>query len=78
MESTSSRMSRNGNAGPVRPAAARASTSIIAKIDAVTIDDVAALADELYAPENISAACIGADEACFRKAVAPVSEALAA
>ena len=37
-----------------------------------------ALAAELYAPERISAACIGADEDCFRKAVAPVSAALAA
>ena len=75
MESTSSRMSRNGNAA-LFDLPLLSIDEIIAKIDAVTIDEVAALADELYAPENISAACIGADEACFRKAVAPVSDAL--
>ena len=74
LESTSARMSRNANA-VLFDLPLLGIDDIIAKIDAVTIDDVAALADELYAPENISAACIGADEGCFRKAVAPVSHA---
>jgi hypothetical protein len=39
---------------------------------------VAALAAELYAPERLSAAGIGASEDVFRAALAPVSEALAA
>lgn len=77
MESTSSRMSRNGSA-TLFDLPLLGIDDIIAKIDAVTIGDVAALAEELYAPENISAACIGAEEDCFRKAVAPVSEALVA
>jgi hypothetical protein len=36
------------------------------------------LAAELYAPERLSAACIGADEETFTSAVGPISEALAA
>jgi predicted Zn-dependent peptidase len=75
LESTSARMSRNAGAVlfglPLYDL-----DEIIEKIDAVTIDDVAELAAELYAPERISAACIGADEGCFRTAVAPVSAAL--
>ena len=49
-----------------------------ARIDAVSLDDVAELADELLAPERLSAAGIGADESAFREALEPVSEALAA
>ncbi len=44
---------------------------IEAHIDAVTLEDVAALATELYAPERLSAAGIGADEDAFRDAIAP-------
>lgn len=77
LESTSARMSRNAGA-ILFDVPLLGLDELIAKIDAVTIDDVAALAAELYAPERISAACIGADEDCFRKAVAPVSPALAA
>ena len=36
------------------------------------------LAGELYAADNLSAACVGADENRFRAALAPVSEALVA
>jgi predicted Zn-dependent peptidase len=77
LESTSARMSRNANA-ILFDLPLLSIDELIAKIDAVTIDDVAALAAELYAPERISAACIGADEDCFRRAVAPVSAALTA
>lgn len=49
---------------------------MLARVDAVSEDDVAALAGELYAPRRFSAACIGADEACFRSAAGAVSEAL--
>ncbi len=76
LESTSARMSRNASA-TLFDLPILSIDEIIAKIDAVTVEDVAALAEELYAPENISAACIGADEDRFRKAVAPVSDALA-
>ena len=38
---------------------------IAARIDAVTVDDIATLAGELFAPARLSAACIGTDEAVF-------------
>ena len=44
---------------------------------AVSADDVAELATELYDPERLSAACIGPNEERFREAAAAVSEALA-
>lgn len=49
---------------------------MLARVDAVSEDDVAELAAELYAPERFSAACIGPDEDCFRSASGAVSEAL--
>ncbi|MEA2351284.1 MAG: hypothetical protein QOG86_2225 [Thermoleophilaceae bacterium] len=51
---------------------------MLAAIDAVTLDDVAALAQELFAPERLSAAGVGADRDLFRRALEPVSPALAA
>ena len=49
---------------------------LLARVDAVTADDVAALATEYYDPERLSAACIGPEEERFRSAVGTVSEAL--
>jgi predicted Zn-dependent peptidase len=51
---------------------------LLARIDGVTADDVTALADEFYDPEDLSAACIGADEECFKAAVGAVNPSLAA
>ncbi len=51
---------------------------MLARIDAVTADDLHEIATELYRPERFSAACIGRDEARFRDALAPVSDALVA
>ena len=51
---------------------------MLAKVDAVTVDDLSALALELYGPERLSAACVGQAESRFRDALAPVSEALLA
>jgi len=51
---------------------------VLAKVDAVTVDDLAALGEELYDPKHLSAACIGRDEELFRTAVADVAEPLAA
>jgi predicted Zn-dependent peptidase len=51
---------------------------LLEKVDAVTLEDVAELADELYAPDSLSAAAIAPSEDRFRSALAPVSEALAA
>ena len=51
---------------------------MIAKVDAVAVDDLTELAAELYGPERLSAACVGRDEARFREALGPVSENLVA
>jgi predicted Zn-dependent peptidase len=48
------------------------------RVDAVTADEVAELARELYDPGKLAAACVGADEDCFRTAAGSVSEALVA
>ncbi|MGK2955678.1 MAG: M16 family metallopeptidase [Solirubrobacterales bacterium] len=50
---------------------------MLARVDAVTVEDLSALATEIYAREGLSTACVGRDESRFRAAVAPVSEALA-
>ncbi|HEY5708860.1 MAG TPA: pitrilysin family protein [Solirubrobacterales bacterium] len=76
-ESTAARMSRISRATlfglPIDSL-----DEMLAKIDAVTVEDLTALADELYRPERLSAACVGRDESRFREAVGPVSEALVA
>ncbi len=51
---------------------------MLARVDAVTGEDLAELANELYDPGRLSAACIGPSEERFRSALPPVSEALAA
>ncbi len=51
---------------------------MLAKVDAVTVEDLTALAGELYGAERLSAACVGRDESRFREALGPVSEALVA
>ena len=77
LESTSARMSRNARS-ILFGIPLLSIDELIERTDAVTLDDVAELANELYAPERISAACIGAEESHFRDAVAPVSAALVA
>ncbi|HEY7949696.1 MAG TPA: pitrilysin family protein [Solirubrobacterales bacterium] len=76
-ESTAARMSRISRATlfglPIDSL-----DEMLAKIDAVTVEDLTALADELYRPERLSAACVGREESRFREAVGPVSEALVA
>jgi len=51
---------------------------MLARVDAVTVEDLSSLAGELYASGSMSAAGIGPSEDCFRGALAPVGEALAA
>jgi hypothetical protein len=46
-------------------------------IDSVTIENVATLARELYSPERLSAACVGADEDSFRAGLEHVHPQLA-
>jgi len=47
-------------------------------VEAITLDDIQGVADELFALERFSAVAVGGREASFRKALAPISEALAA
>jgi predicted Zn-dependent peptidase len=76
-ESTAARMSRIARAAlfdlPIYTL-----DEILEKVDAVEVEDLTELATELLAPDTLSASCIGRDEDCFRAALAPVSEALAA
>ena len=51
---------------------------MLAKVDAVTVDELTPLAAELYDAERLSAAAVGRGEECFRSALAPVSESLVA
>jgi predicted Zn-dependent peptidase len=76
-ESTAARMSRNSRA-TLFDLPIDSLDEMLAKIDAVTVEDLAELATELYGPERISAACVGRDESRFREALGPVSETLVA
>jgi predicted Zn-dependent peptidase len=51
---------------------------MLERVDAVSSDEVAELASELYDPAGLAAACVGPDEDCFRTAAAHVSETLVA
>jgi predicted Zn-dependent peptidase len=76
-ESTAARMSRISRATlfglPIEGLDA-----MLAKVDAVEVEQLSELAAELYRPERLSTACIGREESCFRNALAPVSESLVA
>jgi predicted Zn-dependent peptidase len=51
---------------------------MLARVDAIEVDDLTELAAELYGADRLSAACVGADEDLFRQALKPVSESLVA
>jgi len=76
-ESTAARMTRISRATlfglPIESV-----DEMLAKVDAIEVDELTELATELYGAERLSAACVGADEERFRAALAPVSESLAA
>jgi predicted Zn-dependent peptidase len=76
-ESTAARMTRNSRATlfdlPIDTL-----DEMLAKVDAVSVDELTELAGELYGAERLSAACVGRDEDRFRSALEPVSEALVA
>jgi predicted Zn-dependent peptidase len=76
LESTTSRMNRLGSS-VLADMPVLTVDEVVERIDAVTLEDVAALARELYAPERLSAAGIGAEESVFRTALQSVSPALA-
>jgi predicted Zn-dependent peptidase len=76
-ESTAARMGRIGKA-LLFDMPLLTLDELIERVDAVTGEEVAELARELYAPEALSAAAIAPNEERFRAALAPVNEALAA
>jgi predicted Zn-dependent peptidase len=76
LESTTSRMNRLGSS-VLADMPLLTVDDVVERIDAVTLEDVAALARELYAPERLSAAGIGGDESVYRRALEPVSPTLA-
>ncbi|MEA2228381.1 MAG: hypothetical protein QOF04_2011 [Solirubrobacteraceae bacterium] len=72
LESTAARMNRLG-ASVLADMPLLTVDEVIERIDAVTLDDVAGLARELFAGERLSAAGIGADPSSFRRALEAVS-----
>ncbi|MGO9890791.1 MAG: M16 family metallopeptidase [Solirubrobacteraceae bacterium] len=75
LESTGARMNRLGSeilAG--MPLLSLDET--VERIDAVTLDDLAGLVDELWSPDRLSAAGIGPDEARFDEALTAIGPAL--
>jgi predicted Zn-dependent peptidase len=76
MESTLARMNRLGSS-VLMDVPLLSLDELLARIDAVTLDDVAALAAALYAPERLSAAGVGGSEDSFRAALESVNPVLA-
>ena len=76
LESTTARMNRLGSS-VLADMPILTVDDVVERIDAVTLDDVSALARELYTPERLSAAGIGGDESVYRTALEAVSPSLA-
>lgn len=76
-ESTATRMARNARA-VLFDLPLESLDEMIQRIEAVTIADVEELGAELYRPDRLSAAAIGADGDLFRAALQPVNPALVA
>ncbi len=76
LESTSARMNRLGGA-VLANLPVLSVDELIARVDAVTAQDVVDIARELLAPERLSAAAIGPDGDAFRAAIEPVIPELA-
>jgi predicted Zn-dependent peptidase len=76
-ESTAARMGRIGKA-VLFGTPLLTLDEMLARVDAVSSDDVAELARELYAPDALSAAAIAPSEERFRAALEPVSDSLSA
>jgi len=77
MESTSARMSRLGSS-LLMDVPLLTLDEVLARIDAVTLEDVRALTVELFTPSRMSAAGVGASEDAFRAALDAVNPKLAA
>jgi len=76
MESTGARMNRLGSE-ILAESPLMALDQVVERIDAVTLADLAALAEELWDPERLSAAGIGPETARFDKALVGVAPELA-
>ena len=74
MESSSARMNRLG-ASMLYDLPLLEAEEVMAMVDAVSLDDLRELTDELWAPERLSAAGIGPSQEAFRAAVEPVCPA---
>jgi predicted Zn-dependent peptidase len=76
LESTSARMNRLGSSllGSVPIYSVE---ELFERIDAVTVEDLHELAQELYAPARLSIAGVGAEEAVFQEALAPLQQVAA-
>jgi predicted Zn-dependent peptidase len=77
LESTAARMSRCGR-GILFGVPLLSLDELLARVDAVSAEDLAQLAGELYDPGRFSAACVGPDEERFRSSLAPISGELTA
>jgi predicted Zn-dependent peptidase len=77
MESTLTRMNRLGSS-LLMGVPLLTVDELLARFDAVTIDDVISLAHELWRPDRMSAAGVGGDEQAFRAALEAVDPQLAA
>jgi predicted Zn-dependent peptidase len=76
MESSASRMNRLGSS-VLMGVPLLTVDELLARLDAVTLDDVTQLARDVWLPERMSAAGVGGDEATFRSALEAVSPVLA-
>jgi predicted Zn-dependent peptidase len=77
MESTLTRMNRLGSS-VLMGVPLLSVDEVLAAFDAVTLDDLNTLAQQLWQPDRMSAAGVGGDESAFRRALEAVSPALAA
>jgi predicted Zn-dependent peptidase len=76
LESSSARMNRLGGS-VLYGLPLLEPDELVQRIDAVTREDIAALAEEFWAPERLSAAGIGPDEDAFRSALGRLAGATA-
>jgi predicted Zn-dependent peptidase len=72
LESTGARMNRLGSE-VLAGAPLLSIDETIKRIDAVTVDDLGSLVEELWAPARLSAAGIGPDEGRFNEALSPIA-----
>lgn len=72
LESTGARMGRLGSS-VLAGLPILSIDEVMRRIDAVTVEDLRGLSGELFAPERLSAAGVGKDEAVFREALTAVA-----